>query len=392
METVSRKKSRRRWKVVALSSLLLIGSAFLSRQNAKGFRSMLAERESSHEIMQTQPVIDPIYNKSIVADPWKSKLYQRLDRVRAVCGKLCRINTVEEIEKLIIPVEGSAINMLRPQPVDCPAILASPDIDASDHSVPDIPEELLIYFTLGGHLKVRKYPKRSDIFLGGASETSLWKTGNVWKVSDINNAVREAKAGVLKGSYGVNATRIFMDVVGKLPLKGKSLLVIGSSHPWVEAVLLAHGAAKITTLEYGEIISEHPQLKTLTPSQFRQQYREGKLELFDGVISHSSVEHSGLGRYGDALNPWGDILTVARAWCVVKEDGFMYLALPTGNDHVMSNWHRTYGKYRWPLVTINWKPFSMGTDGAELRRNIWASQDNGGFGYLFTRVSPKRRL
>ena len=23
-----------------------------------------------------------------------------------------------------------------------------------------------------------------------------------------------------------------------------------------------------------------------------------------------------LGRYGDALNPWGDILTVARAWCV----------------------------------------------------------------------------
>jgi hypothetical protein len=23
-----------------------------------------------------------------------------------------------------------------------------------------------------------------------------------------------------------------------------------------------------------------------------------------------------LGRYGDALNPWGDILTIARAWCV----------------------------------------------------------------------------
>ena len=22
-----------------------------------------------------------------------------------------------------------------------------------------------------------------------------------------------------------------------------------------------------------------------------------------------------LGRYGDAINPWGDILTIARAWC-----------------------------------------------------------------------------
>ena len=35
---------------------------------------------------------------------------------------------------------------------------------------------------------------------------------------------------------------------------------------------------------------------------------------FDAVVSFSSIEHSGLGRYGDALNPWGDLIASAQAW------------------------------------------------------------------------------
>ena len=26
------------------------------------------------------------------------------------------------------------------------------------------------------------------------------------------------------------------------------------------------------------------------------------------------------GRYGDPLNPWGDIITIAQAWCASTED------------------------------------------------------------------------
>ena len=33
-------------------------------------------------------------------------------------------------------------------------------------------------------------------------------------------------------------------------------------------------------------------------------------EKFDAVVSFSSLEHSGLGRYGDAINPWADVLEV----------------------------------------------------------------------------------
>jgi hypothetical protein len=43
--------------------------------------------------------------------------------------------------------------------------------------------------------------------------------------------------------------------------------MIGSEDPWVEACVLEAGAKEIVTLEYGEIISKHPKIKTMTPLQ-----------------------------------------------------------------------------------------------------------------------------
>ena len=48
-------------------------------------------------------------------------------------------------------------------------------------------------------------------------------------------------------------------------VKNKSVLVIGSQSPWLEAVLLVKGAAWITTFDYIKIFSQHPQLETITP-------------------------------------------------------------------------------------------------------------------------------
>ena len=83
--------------------------------------------------------------------------------------------------------------------------------------------------------------------------------------------------------------------------------------PWVEAAVLSKGAAGVLTLEYGAIHSDHPQIRTIQPEEFRRRWAE--LPRFDAVVTYSSVEHSGLGRYGDALNPWGDVLEIARARC-----------------------------------------------------------------------------
>ena len=45
--------------------------------------------------------------------------------------------------------------------------------------------------------------------------------------------------------------------------------MIGSILPWIEAILLHLGAKKVTTLEYAEVINEHPKLNPITPEQLR---------------------------------------------------------------------------------------------------------------------------
>lgn len=98
-------------------------------------------------------------------------------------------------------------------------------------------------------------------------------------------------------------------------------------------MLLSLGAAKITTLEYGSIVSTHPQIDTIVPAEFAKRIRLKQVEMFDFAASYSSLEHSGLGRYGDELNPYGDVVAVARIGCVLKQNGAFFLGLPNLQMH-----------------------------------------------------------
>ena len=78
--------------------------------------------------------------------------------------------------------------------------------------------------------------------------------------------------------------------------KGKDILVIGSETPWIEAVLINEGAASITTLEYNPHPTDHPKLKTISPTNFAKLVASDKAPMFDAMVTFSSLEHSGLGR------------------------------------------------------------------------------------------------
>jgi Caenorhabditis protein of unknown function, DUF268 len=117
----------------------------------------------------------------------------------------------------------------------------------------------------------------------------------------------------------------------------------------------------------------------MTPDDMRLAYDRGTLPLFDRLVSHSSIEHSGLGRYGDALNPWGDILTMMRCWCVSKPKAKMYLGVPRGKDAIEHNLHRIYGNYRWQLLTANWVTISK-------PNQVKWGMDCGGLGHILQKV------
>ena len=46
--------------------------------------------------------------------------------------------------------------------------------------------------------------------------------------------------------------------------------MIGSQTPWIEAMLLELGAANITTLEYSPAVSEHPQIRIVSPDKLNE--------------------------------------------------------------------------------------------------------------------------
>ena len=45
-------------------------------------------------------------------------------------------------------------------------------------------------------------------------------------------------------------------------------------------------------------------------------------------------------RYGDMVNPWGDLIVMARSWCLVKPGGYALVGVPFGPDVIGFNSHK----------------------------------------------------
>jgi hypothetical protein len=73
------------------------------------------------------------------------------------------------------------------------------------------------------------------------------------------------------------------------------------------------------------------------------------------AISYSSFEHDGLGRYGDPLNPDGDIRAMEEAHRFLEQNGILFLGVPLGQDCIVWNLHRIYGKNRLPRLLKGYK-------------------------------------
>ena len=130
--------------------------------------------------------------------------------------------------------------------------------------------------------------------------------------------------------------------------------VLGSTSPWIEVILLQLGN-KVTTIEYNVPICEDPDIECIS---YFDEFKNMR-KCFDAIVSFSSIKHSGLGRYGDPINPNGDLETMEDVYKSLKDKGKVILGVPVGPDCVVWNVHRVYGKYRLPLLTrnfteINW--------------------------------------
>lgn len=148
-------------------------------------------------------------------------------------------------------------------------------------------------------------------------------------------------------------------------LKGKKVAVIGSITPWYESIVLYYGGAP-TTIEYNKIVCSDPRVEVLTVSEFERNPRT-----FDAIISISSIEHDGLGRYGDPINPVGDFEAMQKMKAMLHKNGLLFLAVPVGRDRLWWNVHRIYGRLRFPLLIEGWNLIdSFGFRNEDLERDL----------------------
>lgn len=173
-----------------------------------------------------------------------------------------------------------------------------------------------------------------------------------WPAANVTALCKAMSHGSAGSGYGAAADKAVRHGLAALaaaaywPLAGSSGGVIGSESPWVECLALAEGAADVTTLEYAEILVDHPRIFAARPADFATDLLADRRTPLDWLVSFSSLEHSGLGRYGDVLDVDGDAHALALAHCALRPGGLLLLGVPMTCENagaVHFNAHRIFG-------------------------------------------------
>lgn len=179
----------------------------------------------------------------------------------------------------------------------------------------------------------------------------------VWSKELVDFLISEVAAG--KDISCADYPKSALDVQWALELLGVGvndrLLVGGSISPWVEAVALHLQTGEVTTVDYSEpyCINCHPRLRTIHMDKLMQKTSRAG---FDYIVSYSSIEHDGLGRYGDPLDPYGDEHAMNEFWTLLREGGILLLAVPLWEeDRLFSLLARVYGPVRLPWLIKGWE-------------------------------------
>jgi hypothetical protein len=201
-----------------------------------------------------------------------------------------------------------------------------------------IPPELYDAYTLNNRIPVI-YAYRDDTY--PPTEPLFYSKENIDQQIDRINRRQT-------NYYGKTDTWLY-EALSVHAIKDKEVAIIGSATSWYESIVIAFGGIP-TTIEYNKILTNDSRLRILTVEEFNSNPKK-----FDAILCISSIEHDGLGRYGDPLNPVADLNFMQKIKeDILKPDGKIFLAVPIGRDLVIWNLGRVYGKIRFPLLITGW--------------------------------------
>ena len=206
--------------------------------------------------------------------------------------------------------------------------------------------ELVSSFTLNGKIPI------TDYFYYEACQDNV---GAYWSQIDLDNMRNNVSNERINnnntiGEPYLHGAKFILEAVQKYNIENKKVAVIGTLIPWIECVLLNNNVKNITTVDYNKLTFENNVITSLSYDEF-----VNDTTIYDVIISYSSIEHSGLGRYGDAIEPDGDLNAMNVFYDKLSNDGFLFLGVPVGPDSIVFNAHRIYGEIRLNYILQKFK-------------------------------------
>ena len=200
----------------------------------------------------------------------------------------------------------------------------------------ELPQQLQLEYLLGGKIK------QEDWYINNAGgDTKTWTPAGF---ESLRQKVRNREV-----HYYGETDKWLYEALDLCPISGINVAIMGSTEPWYETIVMEFGG-RPTTIDYNPPGYNHPGIEEISIQDYWKNPRQ-----FDVAISISSFEHDGLGRYGDPLNPSGDLRAMGEMKKILKKDGILILAVPMGLDKIVWNAHRIYGPIRFPMLTAGWK-------------------------------------
>jgi len=199
-----------------------------------------------------------------------------------------------------------------------------------------LPQQLQLEYLLGGKIKLEDWYIDSTV--------PVKKTWTANEFSELRQKVGNREVNY----YGQTDVWLY-EALNLCPINNINVAVMGSTEPWYETIVLEFGG-RPTTIDYNLPGYNHPNIEEISVQEYWNTPRQ-----FDVAISISSFEHDGLGRYGDPINPSGDLRAMNEMKKILKKDGILILAVPVGLDKIVWNAHRIYGNTRYPMLIEGWK-------------------------------------
>ena len=216
-------------------------------------------------------------------------------------------------------------------------ILSNPKLSVKN--VPDVPpEDLYDSYTLNGEIPISYW-----YFNDSKNKNSIIISNKNY--SDIFESLKKNRF-----NYYGNEGQTFLEAVKKYPIKNKYVAIYGLAGPNCDAFSLFFGAKKIYVIEYNKPMIQNKKVIIYDVNDWEKDNKK-----VDIAFCYSSFEHDGLGRYGDPLNPNGDIEAMNRLAEHLRDDSIVYFGVPLGADCLVWNTHHIYGPKRLPLLLHNFK-------------------------------------